>query len=172
MLDSLWGEEFTLPDTKKKTEKKQTEISKSEEHKEEHKEEQQESKSQNNTTQSGQASTASAMMQIDFATKKLNAKKIQTQIEREELQRDKLKGNLLPKDQVLLVTETHFNNLTSKFSIALDEMLEYLIMKNVIDRKESIELKKEKHVVLNKAIEKAKEATEQDIIRIGNEQSK
>lgn len=115
--------------------------------------------------------SASAMMQLDFAIKKLNAKKTQTQIEELEIKRDRISGKLLPKDQILLTTEMHFNNLTTQFNNAFDEVLEFIYISKYIKRKDQIKIKKEKQHIVNDCIDKAREQTQLDIERISSEQA-
>ena len=111
------------------------------------------------------------MVAADLEIKNLNIRKKKSEIELEELRVKRLQGALMPKDQVLEITSTHFNSLTATYKAGLDEMLDTLITRKVIDRKEAIELKKVEVEIINKAIDDAIELTNADIEKLSKAQA-
>ena len=129
------------------------------------------SKNHNNRIKSDDIDT-DLQQKITFQSQlsdKLKNEKLQEELEITRIKKKKLLGEVVPTDQVKILFNTHFRNVSIEFYNAIDGYTTIMIKKIGGDRNDLAEIRVKLKELVNQFVQKAKTRSKDDIQSIINE---
>lgn len=119
----------------------------------------------------GPPKEASEMFGLGLEKKRLDIKKVQSEIDTAKMKREKMAGELIPTDLVMIIFGSHFKSVTISFHQAADNFLSTIAKQNDLNREQVAKVRGQLNEVVNKAVKAAIVASKKNVKKLVAEYS-